>query len=742
VRTLGALVGGQVVSTYEDEAGEAVNVRVRLPEALRQDVRQVGNLRMAISGGDEKVKPLVSIADLVTAERVVSPSEISRQDLRRQVVIAANLDQLPLGTAAEASMRAAAKVPMAPGYHVKMSGDTEIMLESFGYLAEALLLAVIFVYLVLAAQFESFIDPLAIMFSLPLSIVGMAGALLLTGDTVNIMSLIGLILLMGLVTKNAILLVDFTKVLRRKGMDRRTALVTAGRTRLRPIMMTTLAMIFGMAPLALGLGQGAEMRAPMGRAVIGGLVTSTLLTLIVVPVVYTLLDDFAEWLHRRWKKANALEADAAAPSSATAKVGAALLAALLVPGVAAGVEPLTLEQAVKLAETKNRDVAKARAYQEWVRGKYVEERAAAFPHLSAQASYGRSWDGSFQAIFGDLFPAGQTTKTADITLSQTVITWGQVGAAVRGAKHGIAAAEDQLDHYRQAAVRDVTEAFHDVLLARRLEEIAKETLARRERQLAEAEGRHTLGIATDYDVLAARVARDNQRPDVLRATNLVARALDRLRLVLAEEALDLDVTGTLEAEIVEPPAADAILASALDRRPDLRSLGHAIGVYGELVKIRNADDKPRLDLKASAGWKWLEAGPVAADGKAWSAGLYFSFPFFDGFAARGRVAQAKSDVTRAELDLAKARDGVVLELRAAVDAVRVAAEIVRALSGSVAQARRLLEMSEQGHELGAKTRLDVDDALLNVRLAEGSLAKARRDYLVARTNLLFAEGRL
>jgi HAE1 family hydrophobic/amphiphilic exporter-1 len=125
--------------------------------------------------------------------------------------------------------------------------------------------------------------------------------LLLTRGTINIMSLIGLIMLMGLVTKNAILLVDFTKVLRARGMDRRMALITAGRTRLRPILMTTLAMMFGMLPLAMALGQGAEMRAPMARAVIGGLITSTVLTLLVVPVVYTVLDDMGGWIRRRWE---------------------------------------------------------------------------------------------------------------------------------------------------------------------------------------------------------------------------------------------------------------------------------------------------------------------------------------------------------------------------------------------------------------------------------------------------------
>ncbi len=303
-RTIGALVGGQAVTTYEDEEGEAVDVRVRLPLAMRRDVSQIGDLRIAVPGG-KRAPALVPLSELVRAERATTPSEISRRDLSREVLLTANLDGVPLGTAVQKIREASAKIPMAPGYKIYFPGEAERMEESFGYMAEALLLAVVFVYLILAAQFESFIEPLSIMLSLPLSIVGMAGMLALTGDTVNIMSLIGLILLMGLVTKNAILLVDYTKVLRAQGMDRRTALVTAGRTRLRPIMMTTLAMIFGMLPLALGLGQGAEMRSPMGRAVIGGLITSTVLTLLVVPVVYTLFDDFAAWIHRRWAKANA-----------------------------------------------------------------------------------------------------------------------------------------------------------------------------------------------------------------------------------------------------------------------------------------------------------------------------------------------------------------------------------------------------------------------------------------------------
>jgi len=305
VSSLSRLIGGEAISTYEDEDGDAVAVRVRLPQALRQNPAQVADLKVSVADGNGGVR-LVPLASLVTMRVAASSTEINRRDLARQVTVSANLDDLPIGTAARHVEAAAKKINLPPGYSVSLSGEAEDMAESFGYMAESLLLAVIFVYLILAAQFESFFEPLAIMFSLPLSIVGMAGMLKLTGDTVNIMSLIGLIMLMGLVTKNAILLVDYAKVLRRRdGRPRREAVIEAGRTRLRPIIMTTMAMIFGMLPLFFGIGAGGEGRAPMARAVVGGLLTSTLLTLLVVPVMYTYMDDLGSWLKRKWRREHA-----------------------------------------------------------------------------------------------------------------------------------------------------------------------------------------------------------------------------------------------------------------------------------------------------------------------------------------------------------------------------------------------------------------------------------------------------
>ena len=301
VAAVGRLVGGEAISTYEDEDGDAVDVRVRLPERLRQNPSQVRDLKVSVADANGGIK-LIPLGSLTSTVVAASPTEINRRDLARQVTISANLDELPVGTAAKHVESAVKKINMPPGYSVNLSGEAEDMAESFGYMGESLLLAVVFVFLILAAQFESFFEPFAIMLSLPLSIVGMAGMLKITGDTINIMSLIGLIMLMGLVTKNAILLVDYAKVLqRRDGMVRREAVILAGRTRLRPIVMTTLAMIFGMMPLFLALGAGAEGRAPMARAVVGGLLTSTLLTLLVVPVMYTYMDDLGGWLKGKWK---------------------------------------------------------------------------------------------------------------------------------------------------------------------------------------------------------------------------------------------------------------------------------------------------------------------------------------------------------------------------------------------------------------------------------------------------------
>jgi HAE1 family hydrophobic/amphiphilic exporter-1 len=217
----------------------------------------------------------------------------------RQVTVLANLQtSKPLGEALADVGKMEREIGLPGGVESAFTGAGDTMAESFASIGFSMLLAVVLIYMVLAAQFESLVHPFTVMLSLPLSIVGALGLLALTGRTLNIFTLIGMIMLMGLVTKNAILLVDYTNLLRTQGMSKTAALLKAGPVRLRPILMTAFSTIAGMIPVAIGFGAGAETRAPMGTAIVGGMLTSTILTLVVVPAVYSVMDDLAVWLRR------------------------------------------------------------------------------------------------------------------------------------------------------------------------------------------------------------------------------------------------------------------------------------------------------------------------------------------------------------------------------------------------------------------------------------------------------------
>jgi HAE1 family hydrophobic/amphiphilic exporter-1 len=291
------LISGEVdITKYKDEEkGRRYDVRVRLNPEDRVNPDDLGRIYVRAKDGR-----LVELASVIRVQEGGGPSVIYRVDRQRATIVYASLEKKPLAQAMAELDGISAKV-LTPGYTARYKGAADTMKESFKYLLFALFLGIVMAYMVLAAQFESFVHPFYVLLAMPLSFIGAFGALLLAGKTISIFSLIGLILLMGLVKKNAILLVDYTNVLRERGFTRREAILQAGPVRLRPILMTTLAMVFGMLPVALGLGEGAETRSPMGIAVIGGLLTSLFLTLVVVPSAYDLFDDWIEKFRRSRK---------------------------------------------------------------------------------------------------------------------------------------------------------------------------------------------------------------------------------------------------------------------------------------------------------------------------------------------------------------------------------------------------------------------------------------------------------
>ena len=293
-----SIVDGDLASKYR-EGEKLYDIRVRATGNIRNDVQRLGRVYIPLLRGGA-----ITLDQVGSLHTVNGPTQIRRSNRTRQIMIAANtLKGRALNEITQNVKNALAKIPYPQGVTYEFGGQVEQNQKMFASLGLAMALAVVFVYMVLASQFGSFVQPFVIMLALPLSIIGAVLGLLLANKLFDMVAFIGLIMLMGLVTKNSILLVDYTNILRRRGLKRFEAIVEAGSTRLRPILMTTLAMILGMIPVAVGFGTSSSFRAAIGYTIIGGLTSSTILTLVVVPVVYSIIDDISAKFSRKKKEA-------------------------------------------------------------------------------------------------------------------------------------------------------------------------------------------------------------------------------------------------------------------------------------------------------------------------------------------------------------------------------------------------------------------------------------------------------
>lgn len=302
---------GLDVGDWVDPGGETRVVRVRLSPEARQRAEDLSSLPLLVQGpGGART---VSLGQIATVAPARGPAQIQHLNRDRVITVEANARGLPLSAVSAGITKQLESFAFPTGYGLRQGGQVEQQAEVFARTLGALAVAILLMYFILVVQFGSFLEPIPIMASLPLSLIGVMLALLFTGSTLNLMSMIGITLLFGIVAKNAILLVDFAKWAEEKGMPRKEAIIEAGGTRLRPILMTSVAIVAGMIPVAIGHGEGADFRAPLGRAVIGGVITSTLLTLLVIPTFYDTLTSARDWIWRRLFKgagAHAVEGEA------------------------------------------------------------------------------------------------------------------------------------------------------------------------------------------------------------------------------------------------------------------------------------------------------------------------------------------------------------------------------------------------------------------------------------------------
>ena len=284
--TITTAISGTVASVFTDPAsGNQYNMLVRLSEDYRNKIEDIENLTVKNTNGN-----LIKLGDIVNVELAKSPIQIDRRYQQRIVEVTGNVAGRDLGSVSKDISARLANIRVPPGFQVQMSGNIEQQNKTFSDLGLALLLAIILVYMVMASQFQSLIDPFIIMFTVPLGMVGVIWALFLTDTTLSVTSFEGVIVMIGIVVSNGILLVDYTNKLRKSGLELHDAVIKAGRTRLRPILMTTLATVLGLIPLAIGFG-GETSQSPLAIAVIGGLTVSTFLTLLFVPTLYTIFEE-------------------------------------------------------------------------------------------------------------------------------------------------------------------------------------------------------------------------------------------------------------------------------------------------------------------------------------------------------------------------------------------------------------------------------------------------------------------
>ena len=738
-----------VVPTRLRDGDREHDVRVRLAPEFRNDPAAVLRTPLYSPTG-----AAVRTSDVVAFSPAVGPSNIDREQRRKQAKI--GIDLAPgyaLGDVTAQVQQAVEGIEMPATFEWGFAGDVEMMRESAAAMGLAMILAIAFIYIVLASQFESFLQPLIIMLSLPLALVGALLLLLVTGKNLGMPAMIGVVMLMGLVTKNASLLVDYTNQLRREGLPLKDALLKAGPVRLRPIVMTTIAMILGMVPSAIGTGDGSEFRAPIAIATIGGLITSTLLTLVVVPVAYLLLEGTVARF-KAWR-----QAPMPANLQTAARVTGVLLLLALVGaffGVASvfaqsapvAASPLTIERALELAVTRNEGLKVSTERLRESQANVSAARAAYLPTLDVNFLYTPTQASPLLKIPAGVFGPNEQTFRANLIrenvvrfdISQPLYTGGRLNHAF-GAQAAVQEGSRlDVERARQQLTLRVYETFYAALMADQGVRTSAEgvKIAERHRELAQV--RFEAGSAARLDVLRAEVEFANARARLIRARSTASVSYQALRMVLSlPQGEALQLAGTLEE--VPPLPAPTELEKALPVRADIRALGQQREAAERLVSMANAELKPTVAL--SGNFQYQEDGVnqlFDTTNRSYQFGVAVRVPLFNGPAVSARRAAASARMQQAEHGANAALDSARLELATASTELAAAEEIVATQEKAVELAREGLGIAEVSYENGVVTVAELNDARLSLLETEFELMQAKYNKIVAAARTRFAAG--
>jgi HAE1 family hydrophobic/amphiphilic exporter-1 len=753
-----------VVPTRLREGDREHDIRVRLAPDYRNDPAAILRTPLYAASG-----AAIRTGDVVQLTPALGPSNIDREQRRRQAKI--GIDLAPgyaLGDVTAEVQSTLEAIQMPPNFEWGFAGDVEMMQESAQALLLALILAVAFIYIVLASQFESFLEPFIIMLSMPLAIVGALLILLATGSNIGMPAMIGVVMLMGLVTKNAILLVDYSNRLRREGLPVKEALLTAGPVRLRPIVMTTVAMILGMLPSALSTGEGSEFRAPIALATIGGLITSTMLTLVVIPVSYLLLERFIE----RLRALTAVRVPAGWRTAARV-TGVLLLLALLSAFVTAarafaqGIErgpshpaasaqtgssipgePLTIDRALELARERN---AALKVSQERLResqAHVAEARAAFLPSLNLNFLYTPAQEFPLLRIPAGVFGPTEQTFKADFTrqnimrldVSQPLYTGGRLDHAYGAQASLQEASRLDLERAQETLTLRVYETFYAALMNEQAIRVAEEGVQIATRHLELAKVRFDAGSAARLDVLRAEVELANARARQIRARSDAEVSYQALRTVLSlPQETRLQLAGSLD-EVPALPDTPA-LRTAVIARPDVRAFSEQRQSAQRLVSLASAELKPTVAF--TGNFQFQEDGLahlLDTSNRSYQFGLAINVPLFSGPTVAAKRGAAAARVRQAEHGGQAALDSALLELATSSTELDAAKEIVETQQKALELARESLTIAEVSYENGVITASELNDARLSLLETEWELTRAKYSQIVAAARTRYAAG--
>ncbi len=752
-----------VVPTRLREGDKEYDIRVRLAPEFRNDFQVIARTPLHSPGG-----AVVRTSDIVRLAPGVGPTTIEREARRRQAKIGVELSDRPLGDVTNGVARVMAEIPMPPGVEWGFAGDVELMQESAAAMGLALILAVAFIYIVLASQFESFLEPFLIMLSLPLAVVGALLAILLTGNNLGMPAMIGMVMLMGLVTKNAILLIDLTNTYARDGLSVENAILKAGPARLRPILMTTMAMILGMLPSAMGRGEGGEFRAPISIATIGGLITSTALTLVVVPVAYLLLARVTARV-AAWR---------AQPSPslrpATRIAGIVIVLALvgwfistasafgqttstpaLVPGTGGSIRSaqdgalaLTFDQAMERALSANEGLKVSQERVAESRARVSEARTGYLPKLDFSYLYTPSQKFPVIRIPPGIFGPGETTFQAGFTrenvmsldISQPLYTGGRISNAHAVQEAGLDASRLELDRARQDLQYRVVEAFYNAVLKQQGLGVADEQIRLAEIQLRLAGVRYDAGTVARLDVLQAEVQLANSKARRIQVQAEVDAALQAVRTVLSlPQRQALRLVGTLD-EGREIPGRE-VLDAALPSRPDLRAFNARRDQAEYSAKLADGEWKPSLAFRGNLQYQEDAFSHVlSSDNQSYTFGLAVQVPLMASPGASARRAVAQSQKRQAEHGLNASTDQARLDLETAWTTLQAAAEVVTTQQKALELARESVQIAQVSYESGIITSAELNDAQVRQLETEWTLLQAKYARIVAAARAKVAAG--